>query len=101
MLFYLHLLPFLELNYLIRKFALGLIMDTYHLKLSWSELDSLKASLNKSIQELEKCHDMINQKLDEPLTPELYAQYLEYLSNVSRDRINMLSILCKAGLSHE
>jgi hypothetical protein len=76
-------------------------MDTYHLKLSWSELDSLKASLVKSICELDKCHDMLNAKLDEPLIPELYAQYLEYLSNVSRDKANMRSILLKADLSHE
>ena len=76
-------------------------MDTYHLKLSWSELDSLKAAMVKTIDDLEKCHDMLNAKLDSPLTPELYAQYLEYLSNVSRDKANMRSILCKADLSHD
>lgn len=76
-------------------------MDTYHLSLSWSELDSLKAAMDSTINDLEKCHAMINAKLDEPLTPELYAQYLEYLSNVSRDKANMQSILRKADLSHD
>lgn len=76
-------------------------MDNYHLSLSWSELDSLKAALNSVIKELERCDDMINTGLDEPLTPELYAQYLGYLSNVSRDKANMRSILCKVELSHE
>lgn len=76
-------------------------MDTYHLELSWSELDSLKASLNRSIEELEKCNDMLNSKLDEPLPFEQYAQYLEYLDNVSRDKSNMRSILCKAEMSHD
>ena len=76
-------------------------MDTYRLNLSWSELDSLKAATVKTITDLEKCHDMINAKLDTSLTPEVYAEYLGYLSNVSRDKANMLSILCKADLSHE
>ena len=79
-------------------------MDTYHLKLSWSELDSLKAALNSAISDLEKCHDMLNAKLDEPIEPIepiAYAQYLEYFANVSRDRANMQSILLKADLSHE
>lgn len=76
-------------------------MDSYHLNLSWSELDSLKAALNSAISDLEKCHDMIDSGLDEPLTPELYAQYLEYLANVSRDKANMRSILCKAEMSHD
>lgn len=76
-------------------------MDNYHLNLSWSELDSLKAAINITITDLEKCHDMINAKLDTSLTPEVYAEYLGYLSNVSRDKANMLSILCKAELSHE
>ena len=76
-------------------------MDTYHLELSWSELDSLKASLTRSIDELEKCNDMLNSKLDEPLPFEQYAQYLEYLANVSRDKANMRSILCKVELSHD
>lgn len=76
-------------------------MDTYHLDLSFSELDSLKAAMNSTINDLEKCHDMLNAKLDGPLTPELYAQYLEYLANVSRDKANMRSVLSKAELSHE
>lgn len=76
-------------------------MDTYHLELSWSELDSLKASLTRSIDELEKCNDMLNSKLDEPLPFEQYAQYLEYLANVSRDKANMRSILLKADMSHD
>lgn len=76
-------------------------MDNYHLNLSWSELDSLKAAINITVTDLEKCHDMINAKLDTSLTPEVYAEYLGYLSNVSRDKANMLSILCKADLSHE
>lgn len=76
-------------------------MDTYRLNLSWSELDSLKAAMISVINDLEKCHDMLNAELDNPLTPELYAQNLEYLANVSRDKANMRSILCKAELSHE
>ena len=76
-------------------------MDTYDLKLSWSELDSLKAAANRAIDELDKCHDMLNAKLDEPLEPVVYAQYLEFLANVSRDKANMRSILSKAELSHE
>lgn len=76
-------------------------MDTYHLELSWSELDSLKASLIRSIDELEKCNDMLNSKLDEPLPFEQYAQYLEYLANVSRDKANMRSILYKVELSYD
>ena len=76
-------------------------MDTYHLNLSWSELDSLKAAVNRAIDELERCHDMLNAKLDEPIEPIVYAQYLEYLANVSRDKANMQSILCKADLSHD
>ena len=76
-------------------------MDTYHLNLSWSELDSLKAAVSGAVDELEKCHDMLNAKLDEPLEPIVYAQYLEYLANVSKDKANMLSVLRKADLSHE
>ena len=76
-------------------------MDTYHLELSWSELDSLKASLIRSIDELEKCNDMLNMKLDEPLEPVIYAEYIGYLANVSRDKTNMLAILSKAELSHD
>lgn len=76
-------------------------MDNYHLNLSWSELDSLKASLTRSIDELEKCNDMLNIKLDEPLEPVIYAKYIGYLANVSRDKTNMLSILSKAEMSHD
>lgn len=76
-------------------------MDTYHLNLSWSELDSLKAAVSGAVDELEKCHDMLNAKLDEPLEPIVYAQYLEYLANVSKDKANMLSVLRKAELSHD
>lgn len=76
-------------------------MDTYRIDLSWSELDSLRAAMNSTISDLEKCQDMLNAKLDTPLTPELYAQNLEYLANVSRDKTNMRSILCKVGLSHD
>lgn len=76
-------------------------MDTYRIDLSWSELDTLKAAINVAITDLEKCHDMLNSKLDEPLSPELYAQHLEYLANVSRDKANMRSILLKADMSHE
>lgn len=76
-------------------------MDTYRLNLSWSELDTLKAAMNITISNLDKYHDMLNAELDKPLTPELYAQNLEYLANVSRDKANMLSILSKAELSHE
>lgn len=76
-------------------------MDTYRLNLSWSELDALKAAMNITISNLDKYHDMLNAELDKPLTPELYAQNLEYLANVSRDKANMRSILSKAELSHE
>ena len=75
-------------------------MDVYCLNLSWSELDSLKAALNSAISDLE-CHDMLNAELDKPLSPELYAQNLEYLANVSRDKANMRSILYKADMSHD
>lgn len=76
-------------------------MDTYRIDFSWSELDTLKAAINVAITDLEKCHDMLNSKLDEPLSPELYAQHLGYLANVSRDKANMRSILLKADMSHE
>lgn len=76
-------------------------MDNYRLNLSWSELDSLKAAMNITISDLEKCHDMLNASLDEPLPPPQYAKTLEYLANISRDKANMLSILRKADLSHE
>lgn len=76
-------------------------MDTYHLNLSWSELDSLKAAVNRAIDELEKCDVMLNASLDEPLPPPQYAKTLEYLANISRDKANMQSILLKADLSHE
>lgn len=76
-------------------------MNSYRIDLSWSELDTLKAAINSTINDLEKCHDMINSKLDEPLTPELYTQYLEYLANISRDKANMRSVLCKVELSHD
>lgn len=76
-------------------------MDNYRLNLTWSEVDSLKAAVNRAIDELENCNDMLNSKLDEPLEPIAYAQYLEYLANVSRDKANMRSILLKAELSHE
>ena len=76
-------------------------MDNYRLNLTWSEVDSLKAAMNRTIQDLEKCHDMLNAKLDEPLEPIVYAEYLEYLANVSRDKANMRSILLKADMSHD
>jgi hypothetical protein len=76
-------------------------METYRLNLSWSELDSLKAAANRAIDELEKCDHMLNSKLDEPLEPIVYAQYLESLANVSRDKANIRSILLKVDLSHE
>lgn len=76
-------------------------MDTYRLNLSWSELDALKAAMNITISNLDKYQDMLNEKLDTSLTPELYAQYLGYLDNISRDKANMRSILSKAELSHE
>ena len=41
-------------------------MTTYHLNLSWSELDSLKAAAQAAINDLEKCHDMVNERLDHP-----------------------------------
>ena len=76
-------------------------MDTYRLNLSWSELDALKAAMNITISNLDKYQDMLNEKLDTSLTPELYAQYLGYLDNISRDKVSMQSILSKAELSHE
>lgn len=76
-------------------------MDNYRLNLTWSEVDSLKAAMNRTIEDLEKCHDMLNAKLDEPLDPIVYAEYLEYLANVSRDKANMRSILLKADMSHD
>ena len=76
-------------------------MHIYRLDLSWSELDSLKAAMNNTIKDLDKCHQMLNSKLDGPVSPELYNQYMEFVANVSRDKINMRSILCKAELSHD
>lgn len=76
-------------------------MDTYRLNLSWSELDALKAAMNITISNLDKYHDMFNEKLDTSVTPELYAEYLGCLDNISRDKANMRSILSKAELSHE
>lgn len=76
-------------------------MDNYHLNLSWSELDSLRAAMNTTIKDLENCQNMLNAKLDTSLTPELYAEYLGYLANVSRDHANMRSILHKVELSHD
>lgn len=76
-------------------------MDNYRLNLTWSEVDSLKAAMERTIEDLEKCTDMLNAELDKPLPFELYAQNLEYLANVSRDKTNMLSILSKAELSHD
>lgn len=90
----------IHLNELLSTY-LGAFMDTYRLNLSWSELDTLKAAMNITISNLDRYHNMLNEKLDTPLTPELYAQNLEYLSNLSRDKANMLSILLKADLSHE
>jgi methyl coenzyme M reductase alpha subunit len=71
-------------------------MDTYQLDLSFSEIDSLKAAMVTTMSDLDKCHDMLNARLDSPLTPELYNQYMEYLSNVTRDKNNMRSILSQA-----
>ena len=76
-------------------------MDNYRLNLTWSEVDSLKAAMNRTIEDLEKCNDMLNASLDEPLPPPQYAKTLEYLANISRDKANMRSILLKADLSHE
>lgn len=80
---------------------LGGFMDIYRIDLSWSELDTLKASIVSTMGNLDKCHAMLNSRLDSPLTPEVYAEYLGYLANVSRDKANMSAILCKVGLSHE
>ena len=78
-------------------------MDTYHLNLSWSELDSLKAAAQAAINDLEKCHDMVNERLDHPSppSPEDYAKYLGYLDNVSRDKRNLQSVIAKIELSHD
>ena len=78
-------------------------MDIYRIDLSWSELDSLKAAAHAAINDLEKCHDMVNEKLDDPTppSPEQYAQYLGYLDNVSRDKRNLQSVLAKIELSHD
>ena len=43
---------------------LGGLWKTYRLNLSWSELDSLKAAMTSVINDLEKCHDMLNAELD-------------------------------------
>ena len=59
-------------------------MDTYRIDLSWPELDTLKATMIKTISDFET-----------------YNLYLEYLPNITKDKNNMRSILSKVELSHD
>lgn len=76
-------------------------MDTYRIDLSWSELDTLKATMIKTISDLEKLHMQLDDVLDNSPDFETYNLYLEYLSNITRDKNNMRSILSKVELSHD
>lgn len=76
-------------------------MDNYRLNLTWSEVDSLKAAMERAIEDLERCQNMLNDKLDQPLEFKVYAEQLGYLATVSREKANMRSILLKADMSHD
>lgn len=68
-------------------------MDTYHLNLSFTEFDTLKATMVISIRNLEKIQTEIQDVLDHPLSPEQYNLYLGSQTNITRDLKNMRSIL--------
>jgi hypothetical protein len=51
-------------------------MDTYHLNLSFTEFDTLKATMIISIRNLEKIQTGLQDLLDHPLPPEQYNLYL-------------------------
>jgi hypothetical protein len=71
-------------------------MDTYQLNLSFSELDTLKASIGRTILDLEKLDTQLNDVLDNSPDTKTYNLYLGCLSNVTRDKNNMRSILSQA-----
>jgi hypothetical protein len=71
-------------------------MDTYHLNLSFTEFDTLKATLIISIKNLEKIQITLQEVLDQPLAPEQYNLYLGSQTNITRDLKNMQSILYQA-----
>lgn len=71
-------------------------MVTYQLDLSFSELDTLKATMIKTIHDLEKLDTQLNEALDNSPDSKTYNLYLGCLSNITRDKNNMRSILSKA-----
>jgi hypothetical protein len=68
-------------------------MDTYHLNLSFTEFDTLKATMIISIRNLEKIQTGLQDLLDHPLPPEQYNLYLGSQTSITRDLKNMRSIL--------
>ncbi len=70
-------------------------MDAYHLDLSFTEFDTLKATLVISIRNLEKIQNQLQDVLDHPLEPKEYNLYLGSQTNITRDLKNMRSILAQ------
>ena len=70
-------------------------MDTYTLNLSFTEFDTLKATMIISIRNLEKIQDQLQEVLDNPLSPEQYNLYIGSQTNITRDLSNMRSILAQ------
>lgn len=68
-------------------------MDTYRLNLSFTEFDTLKATMIISIRDLEKIQTKLQDVLDYPLPPEQYNLYLGSQTSITRDLKNMRSIL--------
>lgn len=71
-------------------------MDTYKLNLSFTEFDTLKATMVISIRNLEKIQDQLQDVLDNPLPPEQYNLYISSQISITRDLANMRSILAQA-----
>jgi hypothetical protein len=70
-------------------------MDTYTLNLSFTEFDTLKATMVISIKNLEKIQNQLQEVLDNPLPPEQYNLYIGSQNNITRDLANMRSILAQ------
>ena len=68
-------------------------MDMYNLNLSFTEFDTLKATMIISIRDLEKIQISLQDVLDHPLPPEQYNLYLSSQTSITRDLKNMRSIL--------
>lgn len=71
-------------------------MDSYTLNLSFTQFDTLKATLVITIRNLEKIQAELQDVLDYPLPPEQYNLYLGSQTNITRDLKNMRSILAQA-----